>query len=107
MSEGSFPAIIPIIQHQATDIRWLSFSPVAFRPELNNLKRGISLAVFGLSLAVEDVLVSGIRWLSIVHNFLFGLHVHSFQASGTRNPDEPECGKIQSTRIFHQFKGGS
>ena len=59
IGEDSFPAIIPIIQCQASDSRRLVFSPLAFRPELKNLKRGMPLAVFGLTMAMEDVLVRG------------------------------------------------
>ena len=80
------PAIIPIIQYQATDSRWLAFSPVAFRPALNDLKRGMPLAVFGLTMAMEDV----------------RLYIYSFQAKCTRKPDEPKWDKIQSTHILHK-----
>jgi hypothetical protein len=59
IGEDSFPAIIPIIQCQASDSRRLVFSPLAFRPELKNLKRGMPLAVFGLTMAMEDVLARG------------------------------------------------
>ena len=59
IGEDSFPAIIPIIQCQASDSRRLVFSPLAFRPELKNLKRGMPLAAFGLTMAMEDVLVRG------------------------------------------------
>lgn len=55
-----FPAIIPLIQCQAPDSTRLAFSPRAYLDELKTLKPGTSVAVFGLTLEMEDVLVRGI-----------------------------------------------
>jgi len=55
-----FPVIVPLIQCQAPDSTRLVFSPHAYRRELDNLKPGMSAAVFGLTLDMEDVLVRGV-----------------------------------------------
>ena len=57
---GGFPVIIPLIQCQAPDSTRLAFSPRAYREEFGILKPGTSVAVFGLTLDMEDVLVRGI-----------------------------------------------
>ena len=58
-SDG-FPVVIPLVQCQASDNRRLSFSPMAYSRELKALDKGMPLAVFGLTLDMEDVLVRGI-----------------------------------------------
>jgi hypothetical protein len=72
IAEDSFPVIVPIIQCQAADSRRLVFSPLAFGSELKNLEMGMPLAVFGLTMAMEDVLVRGVfagfrrcRWVTL------------------------------------------
>ncbi|MBI4830072.1 MAG: hypothetical protein HY801_00650 [Candidatus Lindowbacteria bacterium] len=55
-----FPAIIPVIQCQAADSRRLVFSPKAYGPELREIPKGARVAVFGLTMGMEDVLVRGI-----------------------------------------------
>jgi hypothetical protein len=55
-----FPVIIPLIPCQASDSRRLVFSPAAYTPELKNLEKGMHIAIFGLTLDMEDVLVRGI-----------------------------------------------
>jgi hypothetical protein len=60
IAEDSFPAIIPIIQCQPADSRRLVFSPLAFGSELKKLEQGMPIAVFGLTMAMEDVLVRGV-----------------------------------------------
>jgi hypothetical protein len=54
-----FPAIIPVIQCQAADSRRLVFSPKAYREELRRIPKGSTVAVFGLTMGMEDVLVRG------------------------------------------------
>jgi len=58
-SDG-FPIIIPLIQCQASDSTRLVFSPRAYRDEFGSLKAGTDVAVFGLTLDMEDVLVRGV-----------------------------------------------
>jgi hypothetical protein len=55
-----FPVIIPVIQCQAAGSRRLAFHPGAFGAELNRLQQGMPIAVFGLTMQMEDVLVRGI-----------------------------------------------
>jgi hypothetical protein len=59
VGDDGFPVIIPLIQCQAADSRRLAFSPLAFGAELKNLKSGMEVAVFGLTLDMEDVLTRG------------------------------------------------
>lgn len=60
VGEDGFPKIIPLIQCQAPDSTCLAFSPGAFGNELSALEKGISVAVFGLTMKMEDVLVRGV-----------------------------------------------
>lgn len=53
------PVIIPIIQCQASDSRRLVFSPLPFRNELRALPTDTSVAIFGLNLKMQSVLVRG------------------------------------------------
>ena len=54
-----YPTIIPAIQCQAADSRTLAFSPLAFKEELAPIAPGTEVAVFGLTMGMEDVLVRG------------------------------------------------
>jgi hypothetical protein len=54
-----FPAIVPLIQCQAPTSRILLFSPLAYEDELSRLQEGAELAVFGLTMKMEDILVRG------------------------------------------------
>ena len=57
-TEG-YPTIIPVIQCQAADSRTLAFSPMAFKEELAPIAPGTEVAMFGLTMGMEDVLVRG------------------------------------------------
>ncbi|MBI5115078.1 pyridoxamine 5'-phosphate oxidase family protein [Candidatus Poribacteria bacterium] len=54
-----FPIIAPVIQCQAADSRRLVFSPRAYGEELSEIPKGAHVAVFGLTMGMEDVLVRG------------------------------------------------
>jgi hypothetical protein len=54
-----FPALIPAIQCQAADSRRLAFAPLPFGAELGRLQSGMEVAVFGLTMGMEDVLIRG------------------------------------------------
>ncbi|MCE5263221.1 MAG: hypothetical protein LLG97_06780 [Deltaproteobacteria bacterium] len=54
-----FPTLVPVLQCQAADSRRLVFSPLAFGRELKELRPGMPIAVLGLTMAMEDVLVRG------------------------------------------------
>ena len=60
IDKDGFPVLIPLIQCQATDSTRLAFSPLAYKDELNALRQDSSVAVFGLTLDMEDVLVRGV-----------------------------------------------
>jgi len=60
IGDDGFPVIIPAIQCQAADSSRLAFHPGAFGTELNMLKQGMTLAIFCLTMQMEDVLVRGI-----------------------------------------------
>ncbi len=59
VAEDGFPVIIPLLQCQAADSRRLVYHPGAYANELLSIKEGTDVAVFGLTLAMQDVLVRG------------------------------------------------
>jgi len=59
VTENGFPVIIPLLQCQAADGRRLVFHPGTYTDELLSIKAGTVVAVFGLTLAMQDVLVRG------------------------------------------------
>ena len=59
LGPGGYPIIIPVIQCQAADSRTLAFSVLAFKKELNRISSGTEVAIFGLTMGMEDVLVRG------------------------------------------------
>ncbi len=54
-----FPEIVPVLQCQAAGSRRLVFSTPAYRKELARIPPDRTVAVFGLTLQMEDVLVRG------------------------------------------------
>jgi len=60
IGDDGFPVIIPAIQCQAADKSRLAFHPGAFADELNILKPGMNVAIFCLTMQMEDVLVRGV-----------------------------------------------
>ncbi len=54
-----FPVLVPLLQCQAADSRRLVFSQTAYTRELAQIPEGQPVAVFGLSMKMEDVLVRG------------------------------------------------
>ena len=59
VGKDGFPVIIPLIQCQAADSRRLAFSPIAFKPELIHIQKNTPVAVFCLTMKMEDVLIRG------------------------------------------------
>jgi len=59
IDDDGYPAIIPVIQCQAADSSRLAFNPGAFGDELKALKPGMTVAVFCMSMQMENVLVRG------------------------------------------------
>lgn len=59
IGEDGFPEIIPVIQAQATDSTRLAFSINPYSQEIKKLSPGREVAVLGLTLDMEDVLIKG------------------------------------------------
>jgi hypothetical protein len=59
IGEDSFPAIIPIVQCQASGSRRLVFSPSVYKEELSAIPKGAEVAVFCMNLKMQSVLVRG------------------------------------------------
>lgn len=59
IGKDGFPVIIPVIQCQAADSARLAFSPSAYYNELKEIKEGTPVAIFGMTLQMEDILVRG------------------------------------------------
>ena len=60
IGNDGFPVIIPLIQCQAADSTRLVFSPAAYKEELGTLRQGSNVAIFGLTMEMEDVLTRGV-----------------------------------------------
>ncbi len=59
VGDDGFPEIIPVVQCQAADSRRLVFSPSAYSDELSGIREGAAVALFGLTMGMEDVLIRG------------------------------------------------
>ncbi|HQI87494.1 MAG TPA: hypothetical protein PKV20_23250, partial [Anaerolineae bacterium] len=59
VGEDGYPVIIPVIQAQALDTERVIFAAGAFGDELRAIPKGVPLAVFGMSLSMETVLLRG------------------------------------------------
>ena len=59
VGEDGYPLVIPIIQAQARESEHVIFSTGAFREDLEAIPTGTEVAVFGMSLDMEDVLLRG------------------------------------------------
>lgn len=59
IDNDEFPCIIPLIQCQAADSTRLVFSPFAYAEELRAITPGKTVAIFGLTMDMEDILVRG------------------------------------------------
>ena len=55
-----YPVLIPAIQAQCLDSEHVLFSTSAYRDELEAIPAGASMAIFGMSLSMEDVLLRGV-----------------------------------------------
>jgi len=54
-----FPELVPVVQCQAAGSRRLAFAPLAFGPELRRIPVGTEVALFCLTMGMENVLVRG------------------------------------------------
>ncbi|MDO9514545.1 MAG: pyridoxamine 5'-phosphate oxidase family protein [Syntrophales bacterium] len=60
VGEDGFPNLTPLLQCRASDSRRLVFSTAAYGRELKAIKEGSPVAVFGLTMDMEDILIRGI-----------------------------------------------
>ena len=58
--QDGYPVIVPVIQCQAADPTRLAFSPGAYGDELMQIPEGQEVAVFAMTMQMEDVLVRGV-----------------------------------------------
>jgi len=59
ISDDGYPLIIPVIQAQAASSERIIFSTSAYGDELAVIPEGVPMALFGMTLNMEDVLVRG------------------------------------------------
>ena len=59
VGEDGYPVVIPAIQAQTASSQSVLFAASVYREDLERIPAGVPLAVFGLSLSMEDVLLRG------------------------------------------------
>jgi len=59
VSDDGFPVLVPMLQCQAADSRRLAFSAKAYKNELKTIPNNKEVAVFAITMKMEDVLVRG------------------------------------------------
>jgi hypothetical protein len=86
-----YPLIIPAIQTQSLDAARVLFSTLAYSDELKAIPTGTPLAVFGMALTMEDVLLrgtyQGIRSVG-------GIQAGVVEANWVYNPMPPAPGQV-------------
>ena len=60
IDNDGFPTIVPVIQAKASDPGTIVFSPKAYCQELSNLQQGTPIALYALTLKMENILTRGI-----------------------------------------------
>jgi hypothetical protein len=98
IGDDGFPVIIPLIQCQASDSRRLAFSPLAYKDELSSLERGKKVAVFALTLDMEDVLIRGIFQGFKRYN---GVKLGTVDIDWVYNSMPPKQGQIYPVEELH------
>jgi hypothetical protein len=86
-----FPAIIPLIQAQAADAEHILFSTGAYGHELQIVPPRATVALFGMSLDMEDVLLRG-EYLGIRR--LGGVRCGCVRVNWVYNPMPPKAQRI-------------
>jgi hypothetical protein len=59
VAADGYPRIIPILQAQAGSRDRILFSPLVYGTDIEEITEGASLAIFGMTLKMEDVLLRG------------------------------------------------
>ena len=91
IGEAGYPIVIPCIQAQAADTQRILFSASVFKAELEAIPKGAPLAVFCMSLDMEDVLMRGdFTGLHRVGGMLCG----EVQVNWVYNPMPPVPGQV-------------
>jgi hypothetical protein len=89
-SDG-YPVIIPAIQTQSLDAQHILFSTSVYTNELNAIPPGADVAVFGMALTMEDVLLRG-KYLGIKR--MAGVKAGVVKIDWVYNPMPPVPGQI-------------
>jgi len=95
IDHDGFPAVIPLIQCQAADSARLVFSTLAYQEDLSVLRKNSHVAVFGLTLDMEDVLVRGKFTGFEKHR---GVNLGAVDINWVYNPMPPKPGQIFPVR---------
>jgi hypothetical protein len=88
-----YPVIVPVIQAQAADAERILFSAGAFQEDLEAIPHGATVAVFGMSLQMEDVLLRG-RFEGIRRRPRFGPRCGSVMVDWVYSPMPPKPQQI-------------
>jgi hypothetical protein len=91
VGDDGHPAIIPIIQAQADNAEHILFSTGAYGGDLAAIPTGVTVAVFGMSLDMEDVLLRG-EFLGIKR--VGGVRCGRMQVNWVYNPMPPKPQQI-------------
>jgi uncharacterized pyridoxamine 5'-phosphate oxidase family protein len=91
VDDDGYPVLIPAIQTQTLDSNRLLFSTAVYGDDLKKIPAGTSLAVFGMTLDMEDVLLRG-EYLGIQP--LAGLPCGIVEIDWVYNPMPPIPGQV-------------
>jgi hypothetical protein len=91
IGEDGYPVVFPCIQAQATDKEHIRFAASVYAEEIQGIPEGADIAVFGLSLDMEDVLMRG-RYEGLRR--VAGVRCGSMQVEWVYNPMPPVPGQI-------------
>jgi hypothetical protein len=91
VGDEGYPIIVPAIQTQSLDVHNLLFSTSVYTDELEAIPNGVPLAVFGMALTMEDVLIRG-KYKGI--NRIGGVKSGIVEVDWVYNPMPPVPGQI-------------
>ena len=86
-----YPVVFPCIQAQAADAEHILFDASVYRDEIERIPAGAPMALFGMSLKMEDVLLRG-RYEGLRR--VGGVRCGSLQVDWVYNPMPPVPGQI-------------
>jgi hypothetical protein len=91
VEEDGYPHIIPAIQTQTYDNQQVLFSASVYSEDIQRIPSGVPIAVFGLSLDMEDVLLRG-RYAGLKRRW--GMRCGSVEIDWVYNSMPPTPGQI-------------